>query len=88
MLLLAFHFVSGIGFAIMFPATLVLFTGRADGKAASGTMSLFYLQCLIGSTAAGFLASQFDQVSARDFWLMHAAMFAGVAVCLALVGSG
>jgi POT family proton-dependent oligopeptide transporter len=71
---LGFHFVNSIGFAMLLPMGLALFS-RAAPRGLGGVMlALFYLQLLLANMAVGRLGGLLESMHASSFWFLHAGL--------------
>ena len=82
--LLAFHLLSGLGFAYVIPTSLALFAQLAPAKFPASTLGLYYLQYALSNLAAGALGGLLSSMAATDFWAMHALLIAASAAAIAL----
>jgi POT family proton-dependent oligopeptide transporter len=83
---LAFHTLNSIGFANVFPVSLALYA-RAAPKAVSSTiMGVYYLLFFLANNLVGWLGGLAEKMPGVQFWLLHAALVAGSATVLLLVG--
>jgi POT family proton-dependent oligopeptide transporter len=79
---LGFHIINDIGFAMVFPVGLALYS-RAAPKAVGGLMvSVYYLHLFMCNLATGKVAGLLENMSATAFWTMHAAIVGAGAVVL------
>jgi POT family proton-dependent oligopeptide transporter len=81
---LAFHVVNEIGFAMVFPVGLALFSRAAPARIAGTMVSGFYVLNFIANLAVGRIGGLLESMSATNFWLLHAAI-AGIATLLLAV---
>jgi POT family proton-dependent oligopeptide transporter len=82
----AFHVLNSIAFANMMPVSLALYA-RAAPIAVTGTViGIYYLHLVAGNQMVGILGTYLERMPASQFWMMHAAIAAGAAVALAIVG--
>ena len=73
---LGFHIINNIGFAMVFPVGLALFS-RASPRAVGGLMiGVYYLHLFLANMFVGRLGGFLEAMRAQDFWLMHAALVA------------
>lgn len=71
---LGFHIINDIGFSMIFPVGLALYS-RASPRAVGGVMiGVYYLHLFIGNMAVGRLGGFLETMGATNFWLMHAAL--------------
>jgi POT family proton-dependent oligopeptide transporter len=80
---LGFHVVNDIGFAMVFPVGLALFS-RASPRAVSGLMiGVYFLHLFIANMTVGRLGGLLETMRASSFWMLHAALVAvGAAIIL------
>jgi POT family proton-dependent oligopeptide transporter len=79
---LGFHIINDIGFAMVFPVGLALYS-RAAPKAVGGLMiGIYYLHLFICNFATGKIAGLIETMNGVTFWTMHAAIVGGGAVVL------
>ncbi|MBI1365348.1 MAG: MFS transporter [Alphaproteobacteria bacterium] len=80
----AFHIVNDLGFAMVLPTGLALYS-RAAPKGLGGTMiAVYYVHLFLGNMIVGYIGGLLGKMNAASFWLMHAA-FMGVAVALLIL---
>jgi len=88
---LSFHIVNNIGFAMVFPVGLALFSRAAPRRVGGLFMGLYYLHLFICNFATGKVGGFIETMSGFSFWAMHAAIVFGGGVALvvfwALFGS-
>jgi POT family proton-dependent oligopeptide transporter len=79
---LAFEFLNSIGYANVFPVGLALYA-RASPKGIAGTMiGVYYLHLFMGNNLVGWLGGLLERMAGTQFWLLHAALVGGAAVCM------
>jgi proton-dependent oligopeptide transporter, POT family len=82
--LLGFHILNDIGFAMVFPLGLALFS-RVAPRAISGLMiGVYYLNLAMCTYFGGYSGRYLEKMSGADFWLMNAGIVASGGVLLAL----
>jgi POT family proton-dependent oligopeptide transporter len=82
----AFHVLNSIAFANMLPVSLALYA-RAAPKAISSTIiGIYYLHLFAGNQTVGIIGGLLEDMTATNFWLMHAAIAAGSGVVFLIVG--
>jgi POT family proton-dependent oligopeptide transporter len=85
---LAFHIVNDIGFAMVFPVGLALYS-RASPKGVGGVIiGVYYLHLTIANLAVGVIGGLLEKMSAASFWFMHAGLVAagaGIMLVFALL---
>jgi len=81
----AFHIVNDLGFSMVLPVGLALYS-RAAPKGLGGTMiAIYYLHLFIGNMLVGYIGGLLSTMNAVSFWLMHAGIMAvSVALLLAV----
>lgn len=79
---LGFHIFNDIGFAMVFPVGLALYS-RAAPKSVSGLfIGVYYLHLAVCNFATGKLAGMIETMSGASFWTMHAAIIGAAGVVL------
>jgi POT family proton-dependent oligopeptide transporter len=88
---LSFHIVNNIGFAMIFPVGLALFSRAAPRRVGGLFIGIYYLHLFICNFATGKVGGLIETMSGFNFWAMHAAIVFGGGVALvvfwALFGS-
>jgi len=79
---LGFHIVNDIGFAMVFPVGLALFSRAAPRQVGGLFIGIYYLHLFICNFATGKVAGLIETMSGFSFWAMHAAIVFGGAVAL------
>jgi POT family proton-dependent oligopeptide transporter len=79
---LGFHIVNDIGFAMVFPVGLALFSRAAPRRVSGLFIGIYYLHLFICNFATGKAAGLIETMNGFSFWAMHAAIVAGGAVAL------
>jgi POT family proton-dependent oligopeptide transporter len=79
---LAFHIVNDVGFAMVFPVGLALFSRAAPRRVGGLFIGIYYLHLFVCNFATGKVAGYIETMSGFDFWAMHAAIVFGGAVAL------
>ena len=78
----AFHIINDLGFAMVFPVGLALYS-RAAPKAIGGTMvAVYYLNLFLCGLLVARLARMLGHVSGFEFWTIHSALIGGGTVLL------
>lgn len=85
MLPIAFHIMSNFGWIYFAPVATTLMMTRAPATTRGTMLGVNLLSVTAGSLISGRLGSLYEQVSARDFWLMHAAIVGGAGLVLLLL---
>jgi POT family proton-dependent oligopeptide transporter len=80
---LGFEILNEIGFVILVPIGLSLFSRAAPEKIEGLTIGMFYLAFFICNVAVGRLGGLLEHMQAADFWLMHAVIVAVATAVLA-----
>ena len=81
---LGFHIINSVGFAMLFPIGLALYS-RAAPRAISGVMiGVYYLHLFLCNSAVGYLGGLIEKMSAANFWFMHAGLVLLGAVLMVL----
>jgi len=79
---LGFHILNDIGFAMVFPVGLALYS-RASPKGFGGLfIGVYYLHLALSNYATGKIGAMIETMSGSAFWTMHAAIIAGAGVIL------
>ena len=79
---LGFHIVNDIGFAMVFPVGLALFSRAAPRQVGGLFIGIYYLHLFICNFATGKVAGLIETMSGYNFWAMHAAIVFGGALAL------
>jgi len=80
---LAFEILNEIGFVILVPIGLSLFSRAAPKKIEGLTIGMYYIAFFLCNVVVGRLGGMLEHMAAADFWLMHAAIVATATVVLA-----
>jgi POT family proton-dependent oligopeptide transporter len=79
---LGFHILNDIGFAMVFPVGLALYS-RAAPKSVGGLfIGVYYLHLALCNFATGKIAGLIETMSGAAFWTMHAAIVGGAGVVM------
>jgi POT family proton-dependent oligopeptide transporter len=81
---LGFHIVNDIGFAMLFPVGLALYSRAAPRQVGGLFIGIYYLHLFVCNFATGKVAGLIETMDGFDFWAMHAAIVAGSAVALVI----
>ncbi len=73
----AFHLSSNIGWLYLTPIAMAFFASRAPARLRGTMLGVNYLNAFFGSVISGRLGGLYEQLSASQFWLLHAAIVAG-----------
>jgi POT family proton-dependent oligopeptide transporter len=79
---LGFHIVNDIGFAMVFPVGLALYSRAAPRQLAGLFIGIYYLHLFVCNLATGKLAGFLDTMSGQAFWTMHAVIITAGAAAL------
>jgi POT family proton-dependent oligopeptide transporter len=79
---LGFHIVNDIGFAMIFPIGLALYSRAAPKSVGGAFIGVYYLHLFICNLAVGRLAALIETMDGVSFWTMHAAIVGAGAVLL------
>lgn len=80
----AFHVINDIGFAMVFPVGLALYS-RASPKGLGGLMiGVYYLHLFFSNMLVGWLGSLLEKMGAAPFWTLHAILGGAAAGALLL----
>ena len=73
---LGFHLVNSVGYALLFPVGLALYS-RASPRALSGLMiGVFYLHLFLANMTVGRLGGLLETLGGGPFWLLHSGLMA------------
>jgi proton-dependent oligopeptide transporter, POT family len=79
---LGFHVVNDIGFAMVFPVGLALFSRAAPRQVGGLFIGIYYLHLFMCNFATGKVAGMIETMNGFSFWAMHAAIVFSGAVAL------
>jgi len=79
---LGFHIVNDVGFAMIFPVGLALFSRAAPRRVGGLFIGIYYLHLFICNFATGKVAGLVETMNGFNFWAMHAAIVFGGGVAL------
>jgi POT family proton-dependent oligopeptide transporter len=79
---IGFHVVNDVGFAMIFPVGLALFSRAAPRQVGGLFIGIYYLHLFICNLATGKVAGLIETMDGYAFWAMHAGIIAGGAVLL------
>jgi POT family proton-dependent oligopeptide transporter len=82
----AFHVLNSIAFANMLPVSLALYARAAPKALGSTIIGIYYLHLFAGNQTVGIIGGLLEDMSATNFWLMHAAIAFGAGVVFLIVG--
>jgi POT family proton-dependent oligopeptide transporter len=73
----AFHLSSNIGWLYLTPIAMAFFAAQAPPRLRGTMLGVNYLNAFFGSVISGRLGGLYEQLTASQFWLLHAAIVAG-----------
>jgi POT family proton-dependent oligopeptide transporter len=79
---IGFHVVNDVGFAMIFPVGLALFSRAAPKQVGGVFIGVYYLHLFMCNLAVGKLAGLIETMDGASFWTMHAAIIGAGAVVL------
>jgi proton-dependent oligopeptide transporter, POT family len=79
---IGFHVINDIGFAMIFPVGLALYSRAAPRQVGGLFIGIYYLHLFMCNLATGRIAGLLETMDGATFWGMHAAVIAGGAVVL------
>ena len=79
-----FHVVNELGFAMIAPIGLALFSRAAPTRLAGVMMGLYYTNFFLCNITVGRLGGLLESMRGADFWLLHATIVGAAAALLAL----
>ncbi len=82
---LAFEVVNELGFALVAPMALSLYSRAAPRQIQGLMIGVYYTSFFLCNVAVGRLGGMLEQMDAATFWLMHAGIVGASAVVLAVV---
>lgn len=83
---LGFHFVNDIGFAMIYPVGLALFSRAAPPALGATVINSFTFAVFLSNLAVSWLAGFLDKMPGQAFWAMHAGLVAIAGVLLLVCG--
>ncbi|HVY88800.1 MAG TPA: MFS transporter [Hyphomonadaceae bacterium] len=69
-----FHFLNDIGFSMVFPIGLALFSRVAPKGTAGAVIGIYYLNLFICNGMTGYLAGLIETMDGFSFWAIHAGL--------------
>lgn len=81
---IGFHLVNDIGFAMIFPVGLALYSRAAPRQVSGIFIGIYYLHLFLCNLATGKVAGMIETMSGVHFWTMHAIIIGAGAVLLAV----
>src|SRR5438874_8763385 len=82
--LIAFHVLSSIGFANVFPVSLALYARVAPAALSATIIGIFYLHLFAANNLVGWIGGFLEKIPATHFWLLHSAL-CGIAGIIFLI---
>ena len=79
---IAFHLLSNIGWIFFVPVAIALVQTRSPASTRGIMAGINNLSVTAGSLISGRLGGLYEQMSAANFWLMHAAIVTGAGIIL------
>lgn len=79
---IGFHVINDIGFAMIFPVGLALYSRAAPRQVGGAFIGVYYLHLFICNLAVGKIAGLVETMNPVTFWGMHAAIVGAGAVIL------
>ena len=79
---LGFHILNDIGFAMVFPVGLALFSRVAPKGTGGAVIGIYYLHLFICNGATGYLAGLIETMDGFSFWAIHSGLIAFGAVMM------
>jgi POT family proton-dependent oligopeptide transporter len=83
---LGFHIINDIGFSMLYPVGMALFSRAAPPALGATVINSFTFAIFMSNLAVGWLAGLLDKMPGAAFWTMHAALVALAGVLLLACG--
>ena len=83
---LGFHIVNDIGFSMLYPVGMALFSRAAPPALGATVINSFTFALFLCNLTVGWLAGFLDKMSGQAFWAMHAALVAIAGLLLLTCG--
>ena len=83
---LGFHLVNDLGFAMLYPVGMALFSRAAPAALGATVVNSFTFAIFLSNLAVGYLAGLLDKMPGGAFWTMHAVLVAMAGVLLLTCG--
>ena len=81
---LGFHLTNNLGYALLFPVGLALYS-RASPRSLGGVMiGVYYLHLFLANMAVGRLGGLLETLGGGPFWLLHSGLMAAGCAILVL----
>jgi POT family proton-dependent oligopeptide transporter len=81
---LGFHVINDIGFSMLFPVGLALFSRAAPRAVAGAMLGVYYLHLFLCNLAVGYLGGLLEKMGPAPFWFLHAGLVTAGAVLMVL----
>ena len=78
----AFEFINEIGFVIIIPANLSLYSRAAPKRVQGLMLGVYLLSLFCANLSVGWLGALLEQMTSVRFWLLHAAIVSAAAILL------
>jgi proton-dependent oligopeptide transporter, POT family len=78
----AFEFINEIGFVIIIPANLSLYSAAAPKRVQGLMLGVYLLSLFCANLSVGWLGALLEQMTSVRFWLLHAAIVSAAAIFL------
>jgi POT family proton-dependent oligopeptide transporter len=82
---MAFEVINEIGFALVAPISLSLFSRAAPRQIQGLMIGVYYLTFFLCNLTVGYLGALLERVNAANFWLLHATIVGAAAALLAMI---
>ena len=83
-----FHVLIGIGWLYTTPITVALFVAKSPASYRGTMLGVANLVVFVGSVLGGWIGGFYEEISPRDFWLLHGAIAVVGAIFLVLSSPG
>ena len=83
---MAFHLVNDIGFSMLYPVGMALFSRAAPPALGATVINSYTFAIFLSNLMVSWLAGFLSKMSGAAFWTMHAALVAAAAVLLLICG--
>jgi POT family proton-dependent oligopeptide transporter len=82
---LAFHVLNDLGFAMVFPIGLALFSRVAPRSIGGVMIGVYYLHLFLANMAVGYLGGLLEKMPGAQFWMLHAGLMVVGCIVLAVM---
>ena len=82
---LSFEIINEIGFALVAPVCLALYSSAAPKRIQGLMIGVYYLALFMSNVTVGRLGGLLERMNPAGFWLLHAAIVGGASLLLAMV---